>query len=53
MIVVLSEAITLGITWVVIFFVVYVLVAYKLGFGVRGVVAGIYTSPLFLRTLQR
>lgn len=53
MIVVFSEAFTLGITWLVIFFVVYVLVAHRLGFGARGVMAGIYTSPLVLRAARR
>lgn len=41
MIVVPAEAITLGMTWLVVYFVVFILVAYKLGFGVRGVIAGI------------
>lgn len=53
MIVTLPEAVKLGITWLVVFFVVYVLVAYRLGFGARGVIAGIYTSPPGFRAARR
>lgn len=36
-----AEAVTLGMTWLFTFFVVYVFIAHRLGFGMRGVMAGI------------
>lgn len=41
MIVISAEAITLGMTWLFTFFIVYVFIAHRLGFGMRGVMAGI------------
>lgn len=48
MIVVPAEAIALGMTWLVVYFIVFILVAYKLGFGVRGVIAGISLFYFFV-----
>lgn len=39
-----AEAVTLGMIWISTFFIVYVFVAHRLGFGLRGVVAGIFLS---------
>lgn len=41
------EAVTLWMSWLVVFFLVYVLVAHKLGFGARGVMAGMFYFILF------
>lgn len=42
MMVVPAEAVTLGMTWLFTFFIVYVFIAHRLGFGMRGVMAGIH-----------